>query len=61
MLDPLATDLSALVLHTPATLATLSLEVLSLEVQPGSVRVEGDGLGHVQLVSVSSVTLVIHM
>ncbi len=53
MLDPLTIDLSSLVLHSPATLATLSLEI-----PPGSVGLEGAGVGHLQLVKVSSVTLV---
>ena len=51
MLDPLTTDLSALVLCTPATLATLSLEV-----SPGSALLERDGVRLLQLVKVSSVT-----
>ncbi len=59
VLDPLATDLSSLVLCTPVTLATLSLEVLSLEVLPGPVWVEGAGMRHLQLVMVSSVTLAV--
>ncbi len=52
-MNPLTTDLSSLVLHTRATLATLSLEVLSLQVPPGSVWLEGCGMGHLQLVKVS--------
>ncbi len=54
VMDPLATDLSSLVLYTPATLATLSLEVPLA----GPVWVEGAGLDHLQLVKVSYVTLV---
>ncbi len=58
MLDPLTTDQSALVLHTPATLATLSLEVLSLQVvPPGPVGLAGSGMGHLQLVKVSGFKL----
>ncbi len=56
MLDPLTTDLSALMLHTPATLATLSLEV-----PPGSVLLEGTGMGHLQLVSVNGIEFVLHI
>ena len=54
VLDPLTTDLSALVLYTPASMATLSLE----GTLPGSVWVEGAGMGHLQLVKVNSVTFV---
>ncbi len=50
MLNPLTTDLSSLVLCTPVTLTTLSLEVL-----PGSVRMVGNGLDQFQFVDVSSV------
>ena len=50
VLDPLTTDLSSLVLCTPVTLATLSLEV-----PPGSVRMVGNGLDQFQFVDVSSV------
>ncbi len=52
-MDPL-TDMLALQLPTAAILATLSLEV----VPPGSVRVKGAGVGQLQLVKVSSVTLI---
>ena len=52
VLDPLAADQWTLWPPTPVTLATLSMEV-----PPGSVRVES-GVGHLQLVKVSSVTLV---
>ncbi len=55
VMDPLTTDLSALVLCTPVTLTTLSLEVLLLEVLPGSVWMEESGVGYLQLVSVSEV------
>ncbi len=48
-MGPLTADLSSLVLYTPVTLATLSLE----GTLPGSVWVEGSGLGHLQLVNVS--------
>ncbi len=54
VVDPLTSHLSSLVLCTPVTLATLSLEVLSLKAPPGPVWVEGDGMGHLQLVKVSS-------
>ncbi len=50
MLEPLATDLTTLVLHNSVTLATLALEGT-----PGHVWVEGDGVGHIQLVSVSRI------
>ncbi len=53
MLDSLTTDLSSLPLHTPATLATLSLEV-----PPGSVGVKGAGVGHLQLVKVSGIEFI---
>ncbi len=60
MLDPLTTDLSSLLLHTPATLATLLLEVLSLQVVPGgTVGLEGSGVGHLQLVKVSGIEFVL--
>ncbi len=59
MLDPLTTNQSALVLHTPATLATLSLEVFSLQVPPGSVGLAGSGMGHLQLVKVNGIELVL--
>ncbi len=59
MLDPLTTDLSSLMLHTPATLATLSLEVLSLQVPGGTVWMEGCGMGHLQLVKVKRIEFVL--
>ncbi len=51
LLDPLKTDLDLLALELPtdAIPATLSLEGAS----PLSVRLEGDGLGQLQLVKVS--------
>ncbi len=51
LLDPLTTDLDllALELHTNAIVATLSLEGAT----PLCVRIEGDGLGQLQLVKVS--------
>ncbi len=55
VLDPLTTYLSSLVLHTPATLATLSLEVPS-----GLVWVEGSGLDQLQLVNVSGIEFVLY-
>ncbi len=61
MLDLLTTDLSSLVLHTPATLATLSLEVLSLQVPGGSVWLEECGMGHLQLVKVSGMNVVLFL
>ena len=53
VLDPLTTDLSSLQLPTPAILATLSLEVPL----PGSVCVEGVGMGQLQLAKVPNLVL----
>ncbi len=49
------TDLSTLVLYTPATLATLSLEVLP----PGLVGVMKCGVDQLQLVKVSGMISVL--
>ncbi len=53
VLDPLTADQWTLWPPTPVTLATLSLET-----SPGLVGVIDCGLGYLQLVKVSSVTLV---
>ena len=51
MVDPLTTDQWTLELPTAVLMATLSLE----ETPPGSVWVEGAGVGQLQLVKVSCV------
>ncbi len=55
LVDPLATDYWVQQPCTPATLATLSLEV-----PPGSVWLEGCGMGHLQLVKVSGMNFVLY-